>query len=101
MVANILHGADRLSPQVQELLAELVEELSETLNSGSVPSEELAHLTECATQLVQAAKQPREKKRAVAARDRLENALVKIDAQFPTVAAIGRKLVDTLVDLGI
>jgi hypothetical protein len=98
-VAKLLHEAHRLDPKAQELLAELVEELSRTVDT--LPSQELAHLTECAAQLVQIAKQSGERRTLRTALDRLDSALGRVEARFPTIAAIGRRLIEALADLGI
>jgi hypothetical protein len=98
-VAKLLHEAHRLDSKAQELLAELVEELGRTLDT--LPSDELAHLSECAAQLVQVAKQSDERRTLKTALDRLEGALVRVDARFPAIAAIGRRLLQALADLGI
>jgi len=100
-VAKVLHEAGQLSPQAKELLAELVEELSRTLDAGTVPSQELAHLTECAAQLVHVGKQMEGTGPLRAALNRFDNAIFRIDAKFPNVAGIARRLVDALSDLGI
>jgi Domain of unknown function (DUF4404) len=100
-VAKILHEAGRLNPKAKELLAELVEELGRSLDAGAVPTQDLAHLTECAGQLVQVAKQTEETGALRAARNRLDNAIIRIDAEFPTIAGIARRLTETLADLGI
>jgi Domain of unknown function (DUF4404) len=100
-IAQVLHQAQHLGPEAQDLLAELVQELGDALNSATVPSADLAHLTECAAQVVQATQRPREHGMATGARDRLQKAIIGVETQFPTVAAIASKLLDTLADLGI
>jgi hypothetical protein len=81
-------------------LAELVEELGDTLGSAGVPSTRLAHLTECVAHLVEAAQQ-REDKGLAAARGKLERALIGAELEFPRLVDIGRRLADTLASLGI
>jgi hypothetical protein len=98
-VAKLLHEAHRLDPKAQELLAELVEELSRTVDA--LPLQELEHLTQCATQLVQIAKQSGEQGTLTTALNRLDNALGRVEARFPTIAAIGHRLIEALADLGI
>jgi hypothetical protein len=51
--AQILHQVEHLGPDGQKVLAELVEELGNALDSAAVPSNERAHLTECAAHFVQ------------------------------------------------
>jgi hypothetical protein len=84
----------------QQLLAELVDELGDALDSAKVPSTELAHLAECAAHLVQTAHR-REDKRLAGARDGLEKALIGVEMEFPRLADIGRKLADALASVGI
>jgi len=96
-IAQILHEVRHLGPEGQQLLAELVEELGD---SAKVPSTELAHLAECAARLVQTAHR-REDKGLAAAGEGLKKALIGVEMEFPRLADIGRKLADTLANLGI
>lgn len=100
-IARILHECKHLGPETQKLMADLVEELSNALSSSTVPSKDLAHMTECAAHLAQAAKQPQAPEKVTTARDRLENAIIRIETEFPTVAGVGRRLIDALGELGI
>jgi hypothetical protein len=99
-IAHILHEVRHLGPETQQLLAEFVEELGDSLGSAAVPSTQLAHLTECAAHLVQAA-HGQEEKGLAAARGKLERALIGAEMEFPRLVDIGRRLADTLADLGI
>jgi hypothetical protein len=99
-IAQILHEVRHLAPEAQQLLAEFVEELGDSLGSAAVPSTQLAHLTECAAHVVEAAHR-REDKGLAAARGKLERALIGAEMEFPRLVDIGRKLADTLAGLGI
>jgi hypothetical protein len=100
-IAQVLHQGQHLGPEVQELLAKFVEELGNILDSALVPSSEVAHLSECAAQLIQAAHGRQEKPKITAAKDRLERAIVAVEAKFPALADVGSRIVDTLSGLGI
>src|SRR5437868_13035635 len=88
-LAQVLHEGKHLGPEAQQLLAELLEELSAALGDATAPPRDLAHLTQCAAQLVQAAKKP-DSGMLAGARDRLEGAVIGVETQFPTIAEIGR-----------
>jgi hypothetical protein len=60
-----------------------------------------AQETECAAHLLHTEEQPHQKAIQGAARERLENAILGIQTQFPNVAGIARVLVDTLANIGI
>jgi len=97
---GVLHDVRHLGPDAQQLLAELLEELGDALDAGKVPSTELAHLAECAAQLVQTAHR-REDTRLAAAKEGLEKAFIGVEMEFPKLADIGRKLAEALASLGI
>ena len=100
-IAQILHQHRQLGPDAQELLAKLVEEMSDELGSRNVSAQELNHLAEAASHLLQTIKQPQEPRKAASARDRLEAAISRIESEHPTVAGIARRFVDALGELGI
>jgi universal stress protein A len=87
--------------QTHERLAELARQLSYTASSANAPSAELAYLTATAAQLVRAAQTPHDRGMLAGARDRFEETLISIETKFPTVAAIGMQIMDTLAELGI
>jgi hypothetical protein len=100
-IAQVLRQPGQLRPETQKTLAELVDELGATLQSATVPSDELAHLTESTAHLLQALQKPHETGVLAAARDRLEGAIVRAESEAPVAAGLARRLVETLSNLGI
>lgn len=100
-ISELLRHVHHLGPEAQSLLADLVDELGKSLESTEVPSAEVARLTECTSQLMQAVQQRHEPGVLEAARDRLDRAVIAAEAEAPTVAGLTRRLVDMLSNLGI
>lgn len=100
-VAALVRDADHLGPEAQQLLAKLLDELSTALSTPEMPSAEVAHLTECAAQLVQAVHREEEHGVVSNARARLQKAIVAAEMEAPVVAGVARRLMDALANLGI
>jgi hypothetical protein len=100
-VSQLLRQAHHLSPEAQETLAELVDELGHAIGSGTASPEELAHLQESTARLLQAVQQRHDEGVVAAARDRLEGAVIGIESRAPVVAGVARRLLDALSNLGI
>jgi hypothetical protein len=100
-IAQLLRQADRLTPEAQQLLAELVDELGDALDSPDVPDQDVAGLTESAAQLVQAVQEKHEPGLLAAAEDRLESAVVAIESKAPALANLTRQLAELLANIGI
>jgi hypothetical protein len=78
-----------------------MEELSKALEATPAPSRDLTHLTECTRHLLEAAHQQERTEVPAAVRGRFESAVVRVQTQFPNVAAVARTLVDALANIGI
>jgi hypothetical protein len=100
-ISKLLREAGRLTPEAQALLADLVDELGNALESTEVPNEEVTTLTERATDLVQAVHERHEPNMLQAAEERLENAVVAVESKAPGLANLTRRLAEMLADLGI
>jgi hypothetical protein len=83
------------------LLADLVEELGQSLEGSAVPSAEVAKLTEAAAHLVQAVQHGHEPGLLAAARNRLDRAVIAAETEAPALAGLTRRLAQMLADLGI
>ena len=101
IIAELLREVDRLEPEAQAALADLIDELGQALDAETVPSAALAHLTETATHLVQAVGRGEEPGLLGRARDRLEQAVAAVEAEAPQTAGLARRLMETLSNLGI
>lgn len=100
-LAEVLREAQHLEPQAQEALADLVDELSKALTLAAIASSETAHLANTAASLVRALHQERNPTLLSAAKQRLEQAALRAEAQAPVATGIVRRLLDALADLGI
>ena len=100
-ISHLLRQAGRLTPETQALLADLVDELGNALDSPEVPNEAVATLTEGAAHLVQAVHEKHEPSMLEAAEDRLERAAVAVESKAPTLASLTRRLAEMLSNLGI
>jgi hypothetical protein len=100
-IAQLLRDADHLSPEAQQALAEIVEELGKALHSVPVSSEETKSLAESTAHLVRALHERQNRGLLTAARDRLKQAITRVEYQAPFAAQLAGRLLDTLASLGI
>jgi hypothetical protein len=100
-ISLLLREKDRLDPEAQALLADLVEELGKSLEEPAVPSVEMAKLAESTAQLVQAVHHGHEPNLLEAARNRLDRAVIAVESEAPVLAGLTRRLAQMLADLGI
>ena len=100
-ISQLLRTTDRLGPQAQALLAELMDELSNALDSSDVPDEKVATLTENTAELVHAVHQEQPPGMLAAFEERLEDAAVAVETKAPTLANLPRRLAEMLSNLGI
>ena len=99
-VARLLRGAHRLDPEAQRSLADLADELANTLSASGVPTAEEAQLGQLAGQLIQALHRGEEAPVA-ATRDRLQDAILAAETRAPFAAGVARQLLEALANLGI
>lgn len=100
-VAQLIRETRHLEPQGQRALADLVEELSKALELATIPSAETAHLADSVGHLAQALQVRHETGLLAAARERLEQAAVRAEAQAPLATGLARRLLEALANLGI
>lgn len=94
-----LREAHHIGPEAQEALADLVEELVRLLDPAA-PSSQAEHLAETSAHLLQAVRQQHVGLLA-SAKDRLEEAAARAEAEAPVATGLARRLVDALAGLGI
>jgi hypothetical protein len=100
-LARLLRQADHLEPEAQQALADLADEMANTLGASAVPSAEEVQLAQLAGQLIQELHQSEGAAPAAATRHRLQEAIVATEARAPFAAGLARQLLDVLADLGI
>jgi hypothetical protein len=100
-LAEVLREAHHLEPEAQEALADLVEELGKALTPTAIASHETAQLANTAAHLARALHQEHNPTLLSAAKQRLEQAALRAEAQAPVATGIARRLLDALANLGI
>jgi hypothetical protein len=99
-VARLLRDAEHLEPEAQKSLADLADELANTLTTSGVPSAEEVQLGQLAGQLIQALHKG-EKAPVRVTRHRLQEAILAAETRAPFAAGIARQLLDALANMGI
>jgi hypothetical protein len=100
-IARVLRESHHLDPKTQQALGDLVDELGKTLQSGTLPAEETAHLASTASSLAKGLHERQHTTVLTAAKQKLEQAALRAEAEAPVATGIARQLIDTLANLGI
>ena len=100
-IARLLRESPPLSPEAQQALAALLDELGNALESAPLPPAEVTHLADITAHFVQAVRHRHDPGRLAAARDRLEQAILGAEAQAPLAAGLAQRLLDALANIGI
>jgi hypothetical protein len=100
-LAHLLREAKNLTPEAKAVLADLIDELGNALESPAVPNDDVANLTESASHLVQAVHEKHEPNMLEAAEGRLERAVAAVEVKAPHLAELTRRLAEMLSNLGI
>src|SRR5262245_9661174 len=87
-IAGLLRDVQHLGPEGQRTLAELVEELSRALETGDIPSAEMAQLAETTAHLVDELRQRKKSHALPTIRERLEQAALALETQHPVVSGL-------------
>jgi hypothetical protein len=98
--AEELRGARHIEPEAQRALADLVAELAEALGPEAT-CERTAQLAASSAHLVAALHEQHNAGLIAAARDRLEEAAARAEANAPVAAGLARQLVDLLAGIGV
>jgi len=99
-LARRVREAEHLEPEAREQVADLLENLSSELDQTE-PSAHKEHLAESAAQLVRAVQDQHEPGLIEAARERLEEAVARAEANAPVATDLVLQLIDVLANLGI
>jgi hypothetical protein len=99
-VVPLLREARHIDPEVQRALADLVDELIRVMDPHA-PAAQATHLAESSTQLVKALHRKHHAGLITAAKERLEEAATRAEAEAPVATGLARRLIDTLANLGI
>jgi hypothetical protein len=101
-VARLLRTTSHLDPRIQQELADLLDELSQTIHADTAAPPEVLHLAQSATQLARQLHQPHNRAPLEAARDRLQQTVARVETTLPgTVADLAHRFIELLTNLGI
>src|SRR5262245_52500872 len=100
-VAQLLRQSSSLDTASQRALAELVDELSRSLQSGNVPPAEVAHLADSTAHLAESLHHQHDTGLLGKARERLEGAVAQAEARVPVAVGLARRVLDALANIGI
>ena len=100
-LAQRLRQTQHLGPEERSELAELVEELGQSLDPARLPDPARKHLEDHAAHLLQALHAQEEQGTLSAAKKRLEEAALRLENEAPQATGIVRRLIDALANLGI
>jgi hypothetical protein len=100
-LARALREAPPLGPEAQQALAALIDELGNAVGGTEVPPADVNHLAETTAHFVQALHRRHESGGLAAARDRLEQAVLRVESRAPVVAGLARRALDAIANLGI
>ncbi|MFO0967276.1 MAG: DUF4404 family protein [Gemmataceae bacterium] len=99
-VARLLQDVHPLSVESQHLIGALVAGLSDALSDPTLSPAKLAEFTEATAHLVEAVHHE-EHQRISGLRDRLQLAAAEVESHYPTLAGLGRRLIEALSNIGI
>ncbi|AGA31566.1 hypothetical protein [Singulisphaera acidiphila] len=97
-LARRLREAEHLEPEVREEAADLLGDLTQALHPPEPHTEELAEST---AQLVRAVSDQHEPGLIEAAKERLEEVVIKAETKAPVATDIVLRLIDVLAGIGI
>jgi hypothetical protein len=100
-LAEFLRRADTLTPEARRTLADLVAELSQDLKPDTLSAVERTHLADTISQLTRALQERRPPGALASARQRLERAAARAEAEAPLAATFLGRLLDAISNLGI
>jgi Domain of unknown function (DUF4404) len=99
-LARRVREAEHLEPEARGQVADLLENLSSELDQTE-PSFHKEHLAESTAQLVRAVQDQHEPGLIEAARERLDEAVARAEANAPVATDLVLQLIDVLANLGI
>ena len=99
-IVPLLRSSRHIEPEVQEALADLVDELIRVMDPNP-PAVEAAHLAESCGTPGGGVHRKHHAGLIIAAKERLEAAATRAEAEAPVATGLARRLIDTLANLGI
>ncbi len=100
-VARALRDAPHLGREAKQALADFLDALDDPRTTAGASAEDVNRLTDRAAKLLHALRHPHDAGVFAAARDRLEEALLRVESQAPVTAGAFRRLLDALANSGL
>ena len=100
-VATLLRQSKSLDAEAQRTLADLVDELTRSLETENLPAAELAHLAEITDHLAYTLHNQQDLGIVAKARASLQRAVGNAEAGAPVAVGLARKVLDALANIGI
>jgi hypothetical protein len=100
-VARALRETPHLGRQARQALADFLDALNDPETTAAASPADMNHLTSRATQLLTALRHQHDPGVLTAARDGLEEAVLRVEAEAPVTAGVFRRLLDALANIGL
>jgi hypothetical protein len=100
-VARALRETPHLGRQARQALADFLDALNDPETTAAASPADMNHLTSRATQLLTALRHQHDAGVLTAARDGLEEAVVRVESEAPVTAGAFRRLLDALANIGL
>ena len=100
-VARALRETPHLGREARQALADFLDALDDPETTAAASPADMNHLASRATQLLAALRHQHDAGVLSAARDGLEEAVVRVEAEAPMTAGVFRRLLDALANIGI
>ena len=100
-VARALRETPHLGRKAQQALADFLDALDDPETTAAASPAEMNQLTSRATQLLNALRHQHDVGVLTAARDGLEEAVLRAEAEVPVTAGAFRRLLDALANIGL
>jgi hypothetical protein len=100
-VARALRETPHLSREAKQALADFLDALDNPVTTAGVPTADVNRLTDRATTLLHALRHQHDAGALAAARDRLEEAVLRVESAAPVTAGAFRRLLDALANIGL
>ena len=100
-VARALRETPHLGQEAKQALADFLEALEDPQATAEAAPSDVKRLTDRATHLLDALHHRRDAGVLAGARDRLEEAVLRVESEAPVTAGIFRRLLDALANIGL
>ena len=100
-VASALRKTPHLGREAKQALADFLDALDDPETTAAASPADVQRLTDRATKLLHAIRHQRDAGVLAEARDRLEEAVLRVESEAPVTAGAFRRLLDALANIGL